>query len=90
MTGIPGIVTEPCDPYPIAPDYTAFERHPDGRHSRWLSTVLDQLDRDELENLGRALAQLLPRAFEQELLEIQKRRDWRAGGRSHTNTATGQ
>jgi len=72
VTAIPGLVLEACAPYPMASSLEAFRRH-----SRWLEIVLDRLDRGELEEVARTLALLCPREFEQELLSIQRRRDWR-------------
>ncbi len=77
MTAVPGWVTEACDPYPTAPNIAAFDHYPDGRRADWVRRVLDGLDRAELEDLARTLAVLYPRAFEQDLLHIQRARGWR-------------
>jgi len=76
VTAVPGWVTEPCDPYPSAPNAAAFDHYPDVRRVQWMRRVLGQLDRAELEDLARTLATLHPRAFEQDLLHIQRSRDW--------------
>lgn len=75
MSQIPGIVTEPCDPYPTAPDYAAWEKHSDERHSHHLTQVLAGLGADEIAKIARTLGLLHPRDFEQELLFIQESRE---------------
>jgi hypothetical protein len=76
MSPLPGIVLEPCNPYPIAPNFAAWDEHGrDNRHAHYLTQILDGLEAGEIKGIARRLALLHPRDFEQEMLFIQEGRE---------------